>query len=112
MLDRFGPKGFLAAYNAGPRRYQEHLSNGRPLPRETIDYVAKLTPMIRGAVEVPPGSKAVGRTSSADRRQLFGRGAAAMNDNVSHDNGGVDHIHQTVFTAIVRPTCRRGATPR
>lgn len=40
MLDRFGPEGFLAAYNAGPRRYEEHLATGRPLPADTQAYVA------------------------------------------------------------------------
>ena len=42
MYDRFGSPGFLAAYNAGPGRYAEHLATGRPLPRETRTYVAKL----------------------------------------------------------------------
>jgi soluble lytic murein transglycosylase-like protein len=46
MLNRYGAPGFLAAYNAGPARYDEHLINGRPLPGETQDYVAKLAPMI------------------------------------------------------------------
>jgi hypothetical protein len=46
MLDRYGAPGFLAAYNAGPARYDEHLMKGRPLPGETRDYVAKLAPMI------------------------------------------------------------------
>ncbi|WP_342587372.1 lytic transglycosylase domain-containing protein [Consotaella salsifontis] len=46
MLDRYGSPGFLAAYNAGPRRYEENLLLGRPLPAETQTYVAKLAPMI------------------------------------------------------------------
>jgi hypothetical protein len=46
MLDRFGKKGFLAAYNAGPTRYEEHPTKGRPLPGATVDYLRKLTPMI------------------------------------------------------------------
>jgi soluble lytic murein transglycosylase-like protein len=46
MLDRYGAPGFLAAYNAGPARYDEHLIKGRPLPGETQDYVAKLAPAI------------------------------------------------------------------
>jgi Transglycosylase SLT domain len=46
MLDRYGAPGFLAAYNVGPARYDEHLIKGRPLPGETQDYVAKLAPMI------------------------------------------------------------------
>ncbi|TRC89083.1 lytic transglycosylase domain-containing protein [Mesorhizobium sp. WSM4303] len=100
MLDRFGPKGFLAAYNAGPQRYQEHLSNGRRLPRETIDYVAKLMPLINGAVEIPSRSRRLGSDSSADRPRLFERGATAINDAVSRGSGGVDRVDQTVFTEI------------
>jgi hypothetical protein len=46
MYDRFGAEGFLAAYNAGPGRYQDHLATGRALPRETRDYVARLAPKI------------------------------------------------------------------
>ncbi|MGY4315325.1 lytic transglycosylase domain-containing protein [Bradyrhizobium sp. JR3.5] len=34
MHDRFGSPGFLAAYNAGPDRYEQHLTTGRPLPAE------------------------------------------------------------------------------
>lgn len=43
MYDRFGYPGLFAAYNAGPGRYGDYLSRGRPLPRETRDYVAKIT---------------------------------------------------------------------
>ena len=43
LYDRYGSPGFLAAYNAGPQRYEEYLA-GKPLPRETIAYVAKLAP--------------------------------------------------------------------
>ena len=41
MFERYGEGGFLAAYNAGPQRYKEYLK-GRPLPAETINYVAGL----------------------------------------------------------------------
>lgn len=40
MYDRFGFPGLFAAYNAGPARYAEHLATGRPLPTETVAYVA------------------------------------------------------------------------
>ena len=46
MHDQFGAPGFLAAYNAGPARYREHLSSGRPLPTETRLYLARLAPLI------------------------------------------------------------------
>ena len=48
MHDRFGAAGFLAAYNAGPGRYQDYVSTGRPLPAETLAYVAALAPLIGG----------------------------------------------------------------
>lgn len=46
LHDLYGSPGFLAAYNAGPGRYEKHLVTGNPLPQETIDYMAKLVPMI------------------------------------------------------------------
>ena len=46
MLDAYGIDGFLAAYNAGPGRYEEYLNAGRPLPDETREYVARLMPAI------------------------------------------------------------------
>ena len=42
MHDRFGYPGLFAAYNAGPKRYAEHLSSARSLPADTIAYVAGL----------------------------------------------------------------------
>jgi transglycosylase-like protein with SLT domain len=46
MYDRFGSEGFLAAYHAGPLRYQQHLTTGRPLPQETLAYIVVLAPML------------------------------------------------------------------
>ncbi|MFP2874155.1 lytic transglycosylase domain-containing protein [Acetobacter tropicalis] len=43
MRDRYGEAGFLAAYNAGPARYEDHLATGRPLPAETRNYVASVS---------------------------------------------------------------------
>ena len=48
LLDRYGSPGFLAAYNAGPARYEDHLATGRALPGETQAYVAALAPVIGG----------------------------------------------------------------
>lgn len=61
MYDRFGHPGLFAAYNAGPGRYGDYLARGRPLPRETRDYVAKIT----GAAPVPRFADARGRGASA-----------------------------------------------
>ena len=46
MHDRFGSAGFLAAYHAGPARYEQHLVTGQPLPPETTAYVAAVTPLL------------------------------------------------------------------
>ena len=46
MQDRFGSSGFLAAYHAGPARYEQHLATGQPLPPETAAYVAALAPLL------------------------------------------------------------------
>jgi soluble lytic murein transglycosylase-like protein len=46
MHDRFGSVGFLAAYHAGPSRYEQHLATGRPLPPDTVAYVAAVAPLL------------------------------------------------------------------
>ena len=45
LLDRYGSPGWIAAYHAGPGRYDEALS-GHPLPTETRAYVAAVTSAI------------------------------------------------------------------
>jgi hypothetical protein len=42
MIELFGVPNFLAAYNAGPARLEDHLHRGRPLPRETQQYLAQI----------------------------------------------------------------------
>lgn len=48
MHDRYGSPGFLAAYNAGPQRYEQYLAGVRALAAETRAYVAALAPLIGG----------------------------------------------------------------
>jgi soluble lytic murein transglycosylase-like protein len=58
MLDRYDTiGGMLAAYNAGPARYDEYLTHGRPLPAETRDYVSALAPIL-GGKPLPNGADA------------------------------------------------------
>jgi len=54
MHDRYGVNGFLAAYNAGPGRFDDHLKTGRPLPEETINYVATITRRLKRATSFDP----------------------------------------------------------
>ena len=46
MYDLYGSPGFLAAYNAGPRRFEDYAIRNRGLPNETRRYVAKIAPNI------------------------------------------------------------------
>src|SRR3546814_4622006 len=47
MHDRYGNAiAMLAAYNAGPGRYDDYVSSGRPLPAETVGYLAPLTAVV------------------------------------------------------------------
>jgi D-alanyl-D-alanine carboxypeptidase len=50
MYDRYGAPGFLAAYNAGPDRVDSYLSGASPLPDETVNYLASITPNLGSAV--------------------------------------------------------------
>lgn len=85
MHDRYGAPGFLAAYNAGPGRYERHLATGRPLPDETQSYVAKLAPMITGR-QVGRKVAVVTDVSAWQRVTLFiVRGASSFDDRRSSD---------------------------
>lgn len=69
MLDRFGSEGFLAAYNAGPRRYEDHLATGRPLPGETLAYTATLESLI--GIHLGNGSHCAVRPAMLRQEPLF-----------------------------------------
>ncbi|MEO7247353.1 MAG: lytic transglycosylase domain-containing protein [Novosphingobium sp.] len=49
MFDSYGTIGMLAAYNAGPGRYEQYRDDGRPLPAETRAYVAKIASQLQTA---------------------------------------------------------------
>jgi hypothetical protein len=77
LYDRYGAPGFLAAYNAGPGRYERHLATGRPLPDETQAYVATLAPMInRARTNVQLG--AVAKSFALANSSLFASRSAGI----------------------------------
>jgi soluble lytic murein transglycosylase-like protein len=82
LYDRYGVPGFLAAYNAGPGRYERHLATGRSLPDETQAYVATLVPMInRARTNVRIGE--VARSSAWANSSLFAPRSAGISSDRS-----------------------------
>lgn len=89
MHDRYGSiAGMLAAYNAGPGRYDEHLVSGRALPAETRAYVATLAPLLGG--EPLPGA-GFSAAPPADWREapLFTGSMAGGSDAERSQPGGL-----------------------
>lgn len=71
LHDRYGSvTAMLAAYNAGPGRYEASLS-GRPLPAETRAYVAAIAPIIDGGAIVTPVAVASADPPAWTRAPLF-----------------------------------------
>ncbi|MCK1357183.1 MULTISPECIES: transglycosylase SLT domain-containing protein [unclassified Bradyrhizobium] len=71
LHDRYGSPGFLAAYNAGPGRYEDYRDRHRPLPTESVAYVAAVVPFVD--VESTPGALLVAASSRSSwtRAPLF-----------------------------------------
>jgi soluble lytic murein transglycosylase-like protein len=78
MHDRYGSPGFLAAYNAGPTRYEEHLATGLELPAETQAYVAMLAPLVENGQ--------VGRGIIASRGALSWRQAPLFVEHAANNS--------------------------
>lgn len=102
MHDRYGdPLAMLAAYNAGPGRYDDYLARRRPLPPETRDYVATLAPIIGGGTPL----RAVGSTPPDP---FAWTRAALFTARSSESSGGHSGADQTAF---VRPPDQPSTAP-
>lgn len=96
MHDRYGSPGFLAAYNAGPGRYEEYLA-GRPLPAETRAYVAALAPVVGGGELAGPVMVAAADPQAWTQAPLFvvrsagsGPAASAQSESAPDDTTAAD----------------------
>ena len=97
--------GFLAAYNAGPARYEDHLATGRPLPAETRAYVATLAPIVGGSDDRRHGHRRPPSCNPGPRRRCFVsalRRASAERTRLSAD---------AAIGAADRPTVQRRIGP-
>ena len=89
MYDRFGPVGFLAAFNAGPGRYENFLTTGHSLPNETRLYLAKVGPLL--ADKAIDGSILATRNPSPWTQSPVFVGSAARNSEQQADNNSADN---------------------
>lgn len=84
MHDRYGnASAMLAAYNAGPGRYDDFVSRGRPLPAETIGYLAQFAAITGTAGAVDVTATATPDAFAWRRAALFVRTASAASDTVA-----------------------------
>jgi hypothetical protein len=92
MYDLFGSPGFLAAYNAGPQRLNEYLTDGRPLPQETTHYVAMIEPYIQGDMPTgrSPADQFAMNSMSAPSGRPYNGGASG-----SGGGGGAETLAET-----------------
>ena len=121
MHDRYGSPGFLAAYNAGPGRYEDYRDRHRPLPPETVAYVAALVPFVGDGATDGPVLVAASDPSSWTQAPLFimrsasaepvDRAAAKQpsNDCAGCRRGARPVGHRTAIRWAVRPRFRSGA---
>lgn len=106
MYDRFGLYGMLAAYNAGPGRYLQHLDHGRPLPAETRDYVARISARIGRRFEPPSLPMPVRRPP--DPRHDPATASLFPTDLSDADRPAVDSFAARLFVRLSAPTPDEG----
>src|SRR5262249_7780236 len=75
------------AYNAGPQRFEDHLATSRPLPDETLTYVAKLAPLLSGGLVADDRSLTIDHVSW-QQAPLF-----------VEQRAGVSGVSRSAFTA-------------
>jgi len=98
LHERYGSPGFLAAYNAGPGRYDDHMATGRALPFETQLYVATLAPLI--------GERQADDTVTARRRVVPWQEAPLF---VTRDQDSSAVTSSAPKTTVERPSGGRSA---
>lgn len=112
MHDRYGSTGMLAAYNAGPGRYEDYLLRGRPLPSETIAYIAKLTPMIGSSAAVPSASPLPAERTHWTQAALFVLQTARPDSGIeANGKDATDARISTTSTAPLPPKMTPLAAP-
>jgi membrane-bound lytic murein transglycosylase B len=107
LHDRYGAPGFLAAYDAGPARYDTYLATGRPLPQETLAYVARLAPVVTGGA-VASGVFLASSMPSWLQAPLF----VAHSDSALTRFRSRSEAHYPQWSIVVRLADLTGLTPQ
>lgn len=105
LFDRYGTPGWIAAYNAGPGRYEAAL-RGKPLPAETRAYVAVVAPAIGMSGSANPPAIAMVDRFAWTRSPLF---IARANGSTSSSAATVGQ--QPSPPANLSPTAAQVAPP-
>ena len=84
MHDRYGKAGFLAAYNAGPARWEDYLAAGRQLPSQTIGYIVRLGRMLDVDASASPGVRRARVIVTPEAAPIFVRLSGVRTDTRSH----------------------------
>lgn len=100
LHDLYGSPGFLAAYNAGPGRYEKHLVSDEPLPVETVDYVAKVMSLVDGDTPAPKRTVVQPSRSSWSIAPLFVARSLAGNSD-GNETANLPSGHPSDDRAIV-----------
>ncbi|MDR3529302.1 MAG: lytic transglycosylase domain-containing protein [Rhodopila sp.] len=108
LLDRYGSPNFLAAYNAGPARLDDHLLTGRPLPDETRRYVSLLRPQL--VAEQMHGSAPAAELPSLGEIKAQ-ESAAQMQADMPASSGLFAPIPSTLAAVDVHPVVPSGDRP-
>ena len=103
LHDLYGFPGFLAAYNAGPGRYEKHLVSDEPLPTETVDYVARIMSLIDGDTAAPQRTVVRPSRSSWSIAPLFAARSPAGNGD-GRETANLPFGSPSVDRAIVDPS--------
>lgn len=80
MHARYGAIGMLAAYNAGPGRYEDYYRRGRPLPAETLAYLGRLAPVVTGSAITGDPTPASSDPLAWTRAALFAPRSGSISD--------------------------------
>lgn len=107
LHDRYGAPGFLAAYNAGPTRYETYLATGRPLPNETLAYVDRLAPL---TTNYPVGGDAV--LATATRSWLKAPLFVVHSDSTLMRSRSTSELHGRQSPIVVRLSDLTGLVPQ